>query len=136
MFDQHRDFIVNITTLASDMCASLKSMADALFELMPESGIENVVIKILRQIVEAFQHANVYLWNGRIREISCTLIFDEDSLYYVEGSTSDPSKKVDNFRSSLRHLRLDLREPAVFRNLVGNKLMSALQNIALLINSN
>ncbi len=63
MLKQQHEFIEDLKTLASDMCTSLKSMANALPKLEVECAKDSV-IKLLRDIGTASKYVNNFFNKG------------------------------------------------------------------------
>lgn len=66
---QH-EFIEDMRTLASDMCTSLKAMANA-SPAMKLANSKESVVKLLEVIVQGARYVNDFLNKGGASEISC-----------------------------------------------------------------
>ncbi|KLO15466.1 hypothetical protein SCHPADRAFT_938701 [Schizopora paradoxa] len=103
MLDRRRGFIRDISSIAGDMCFSLKFLADVLFEPNRDSSSDETVMKLVGLIIDISRYANSNLWEGSIER---------------NPDTQSTSSRLNEFQASLRDLSLTLREVRPHQTLV------------------
>jgi len=106
MSKQQHEFVEDSKTLASDICASLKSAVDA-FPHMTLKSAKDPVLNLVKVIAEASHYLNEFLKKGAAGRLTAAQF----------------PQKLDDYRSSLRDCRLDFREAVLVQNLVNSKIL-------------
>lgn len=119
MYQDERKFKENLKKLATDMCTSLKSLANA-YDAMDLRSSRDVAQKLLKLIVKASHYLEGFSCAEKASQNYPQKMGNRFKRFLV---TQFP-KRLEDYRNDLRERRLDFREAALVDVLVKSKFLS------------